>query len=204
MHDKSCIDPIDVIEDSGTYLFEYQKTQASIDLNWKVIANQQTGWVKPLKGALKMNVDTACFDQLGFVGIGCVIRDSNGKMLGASSRKLEGVFEPLLAELLAIREGLHFAKQWGFSISITESDCQAAVLMDNSGQGLSSAHLLANGIVSLLREAGGGTCHFIPRTDNEVAHTLAKNVISCTTDCVWFDIFLDCIITIVAKGVLSN
>ena len=37
--------------------------------------------------------------------------------------------------------------------------------------------------------AGGGSCDFISRQGNKVAHTLAKLAFSCDHDCFWLEDF---------------
>ncbi|PON33274.1 hypothetical protein PanWU01x14_354150, partial [Parasponia andersonii] len=96
-----------------------------------------------------------CFDQLGCIDLGGLIRDHNGQVKVAFSQKLMDTFKPIFVELLAIREGLRIAKENCLVIHITESDCSSAASMVNSSGGWSPTNPIANDIVSLLRELGG-------------------------------------------------
>lgn len=51
-----------------------------------------------------------------------MIRDGEGVVMGMFEKTIEGNFSVEVAELLAIREGLKFAFNNSFKISIVESD----------------------------------------------------------------------------------
>ena len=52
--------------------------------------------------------------------------------LGAWSKPYPGVTDPLIAEAMAIREGVIFAKLRGFSNVVLESDCSEVVALWNT------------------------------------------------------------------------
>lgn len=54
-------------------------------------------------GCVKINVDVAIEEATGFVGIGVVVRDNCGMVLGAVLRRLAGNFSPHVGECLAVR-----------------------------------------------------------------------------------------------------
>lgn len=56
-------------------------------------------------------------------GLGAALRDSDGVLVGIFARALDLDFAPSLAELLAIREALLWAKEHCSSNLIVESDC---------------------------------------------------------------------------------
>ncbi|PON40280.1 hypothetical protein PanWU01x14_298490 [Parasponia andersonii] len=66
-------------------------------------------WELSPPSRLKLNVDTICFFDHGFIGIGAIIRDATGMVCTAMSKSINGLSEPLTAKLLALREGIHFA-----------------------------------------------------------------------------------------------
>ena len=68
-------------------------------------------WLPPRPGYLKLNIDASVFPGSDRIGIGAAIRDEKGSILGAMAKSLEGSFSPFLAECLALREGLSFAKE---------------------------------------------------------------------------------------------
>ena len=56
--------------------------QNVLKINWRASAH----------GCIKLNVDVAIDDALGFVGIGVVALDDQGSVLGAVSRHMSGLF----------------------------------------------------------------------------------------------------------------
>ncbi|PON68455.1 Ribonuclease H-like domain containing protein [Trema orientale] len=155
-----------------------------------------------LAGVLKLNVDVACVENLGFIGVRGLIQDHCGAVHAAFSCKISGAFDPLVSELLAIRTGLQVAADLGLIISITESECSMVVALIRSPDGCSSSNLIPSDIVSLLREVGGGPYHLFPCTGNEAAHSLAKLAISCNSECFWVHDTSSCITNIVANDSL--
>ncbi|GMN74812.1 hypothetical protein TIFTF001_052466, partial [Ficus carica] len=68
-------------------------------------------WSPPQPGCFKLNIDASVIPGSDHIGIGAVIRDEKGSILGAMARSVGGSFSPFVAECLALREGLRFAKE---------------------------------------------------------------------------------------------
>ena len=83
--------------------------------------NPYCKWKKPNAGWTKANVDAAVFESKGAVG--AVFRDDEGRFVGGYSKIFEGIFDPTLLEMLAIRESLSWLKNHGRSKIIVESNC---------------------------------------------------------------------------------
>ena len=81
-----------------------------------------SSWAPPSKGSLKLNTDAVVKKELGIVGLGRVIRDDKGEVLGAFSRRILGNFEIAMAECLVIHVGLVFALERGLHPQEIESD----------------------------------------------------------------------------------
>ena len=96
-----------------------------------------------------------------------------GEVVMAFTRRLPSPYEPLVAECMAIREGLVIANQYGVRISEVENNSLTAVQDINK----LSVSLFLDSIVydirKLLSELGGGTCRYISRNRNVGGHTLA-------------------------------
>ncbi|KAH1046231.1 hypothetical protein J1N35_037015 [Gossypium stocksii] len=67
------------------------------------------GWIKPLAGYVKVNVDAAVLT--GCNGFVLVARDHDGFALGGSFKFVEKSMEVIWAELEAFNEGLKLAKR---------------------------------------------------------------------------------------------
>ncbi|GMN74185.1 hypothetical protein TIFTF001_055776 [Ficus carica] len=66
-------------------------------------------------GDIKIHVDAAVKQHLNYVGIGVVMRDDEGVVLHAFSKRILGVFSPHVAECLAAREGSSLATSLGYN-----------------------------------------------------------------------------------------
>ena len=51
-----------------------------------MLAAKPNSWAPPSKEFLKLNTDAAVKKELGMVGLGGIIRDAKGEVLGAFSR----------------------------------------------------------------------------------------------------------------------
>ncbi|GMN68400.1 hypothetical protein TIFTF001_037459 [Ficus carica] len=92
-----------------------------------VLTDRPPQWQPPSLGHLKLNVDAGCREECGFVGVGAVVRDSDGVVIACLARKLVGSFPPLTAEFLALREGLEFVASCGVRVSEVETDALLVV-----------------------------------------------------------------------------
>ncbi|KAK1661752.1 hypothetical protein QYE76_049911 [Lolium multiflorum] len=79
------------------------------------------GWRPPDAGCVKINTDGAINFADGKGGAGGVARSSD-RLIGAWSKPLLGITDPLIAESMALREGVLFARLRGISRVIMETD----------------------------------------------------------------------------------
>ncbi|XP_063936295.1 uncharacterized protein LOC135147291 [Daucus carota subsp. sativus] len=85
-------------------------------------------WTKPDMNTIKINVDSALFDDENCFGFGCVARDHSGRLLGAKAASKIGKTSADLAEVIAVKEALSWVKtkQWS-KVVVVESDCMKVV-----------------------------------------------------------------------------
>ena len=79
-------------------------------------------WQAPQAVFMKVNFDGAVFGELNKSGVGVVIRDNNGTILGSCSEKLSQAYKAEETEALAARKALMFAHELGFQRVILEGD----------------------------------------------------------------------------------
>ena len=94
----------------------------------------QTRWRPPTQGMVKINCDGATFRDQKKSGIGVVIRDNNGMVLGSMSKQLPQLYSALEVEAMAASTTLLFASQLSFHRAVLESDSLtlATTLRNNS------------------------------------------------------------------------
>lgn len=80
-------------------------------------------WRKPMEGWIKVNTDAAVF-QDGSIGVGCVIRDSYGKFVGAKCCRVAGAWSPRETEATDMKEALSWMLTRRNQQCIMETDCQ--------------------------------------------------------------------------------
>jgi ribonuclease HI len=74
-----------------------------------------------------VNVDAAIFSQSTRMGFGVVIRDHQGKLQAASRGFFERVQYPKIAEAMALRQALLFARDIGIQKIMVASDCLSLI-----------------------------------------------------------------------------
>ena len=141
-------------------------------------------WIPPPIGQLKLNVDAACFSTSNRTGIGAVLRDNKGAVVVAFTKRLASPFAPLVAETTAVREGLRLMMANGLRAAYVETDCLVVSKAINNDISIPVIDSVISDINSLLLELGSGSCHYIPRAGNEVAHTLAQESITLLVTCL--------------------
>ncbi|KAE8801746.1 Alanyl-tRNA synthetase [Hordeum vulgare] len=119
-HDGESFDPMQSIKYTreALALLEIPKAQA--------VTLPGYGWQPPEGNQVKINTDAAVDILRQQCTAGGVAR-SRSSLLGAWAKPHAGVTDPLIAETLALREGVIFASLRGFSDVVMETDCQEVV-----------------------------------------------------------------------------
>ncbi|KAM6571333.1 hypothetical protein CsatA_015413 [Cannabis sativa] len=147
-------------------------------------------WTAPPQGRLKLNTDAAIDKERNIVGIGAILRDSDGYVIAALSKPIQGNFKAEEMEALGLALSLNWLLSHNLSVDYIETDSLLVV------QGLTSSHVFlsafhailnnVNYLVSLFPRAQIG---HVPRSANTYAHTLAKFALTVDTDCTWLETF---------------
>ncbi|XP_075645647.1 protein neprosin-like [Castanea sativa] len=83
---------------------------------------QVVGWSPPTRPRYKINVDGSVFSTLESVGVGVLIRDSEGQVIAVLSKKINAPLGALEVEARAVEVGLEFARDTGVHDFILEGD----------------------------------------------------------------------------------
>ncbi|KAL8119749.1 hypothetical protein AgCh_017015 [Apium graveolens] len=130
-------------------------------------------WRKPMDGWVKVNTDAAVF-QNGSIGVGCVMRDSQGLFLGARCCRLQGAWSPREAEAIGMKEALSWVIARRNHHCIIESDAQVLVAACNGKPGVAIFGTIVDDCNQLLKHINPVLVKFVYRSANSVAHALAK------------------------------
>ncbi|KAL8095164.1 hypothetical protein AgCh_036571 [Apium graveolens] len=91
-------------------------------------------WKKPKEGRVKLNTDAAVFND-GSIGVGCVLRDAQGRFLGARSCRKAGAWTPREAEAIGMKEALSWMLTWKHNHCVVETDSKNLVDACNGRRG---------------------------------------------------------------------
>ena len=144
-------------------------------------------WFPPPRGKTKLNTD-AGIKAGGKVGLGAVLRDDVGDVLVAMCDKWEGECSVLMAEAMALREGMKTVLEAGFHSLMVEVDnatLYEAVRKKKKDQ--TSLGLILHDIFVLSEQCSFYSIDFIRREGNQVAHCLAKHSLELEELKVWLE-----------------
>ncbi|GMN26456.1 hypothetical protein TIFTF001_001317 [Ficus carica] len=131
-------------------------------------------WLPPQPGYLKLHVNASVSPGSDHIGIGAVIHDEKGLILGAVAKSVEGTFSPFLAECIALREGLMIAKELESVTLVVETDAINVVSTVSDNQELSVEGSILEDVKQLLVQVRSTGVYHIRRSANHVAHLLAR------------------------------
>ncbi|KAH7850286.1 hypothetical protein Vadar_030442 [Vaccinium darrowii] len=119
-------------------------------------------------------------------GLGIVIWDFNGRFRAARDVHLGNIMEPMIIEALAARESLLFAQELGLQRMILEGDYQqVAKLIQRKEDWYSNIGVLISDINRLRQSVSELEVSLVTRSDNSVAHCVAKNVVGGSGSRKW-------------------
>ncbi|XP_058219586.1 uncharacterized protein LOC131330099 [Rhododendron vialii] len=131
-------------------------------------------WLRPPAGTFKINVDGSWKKGLMRGGFGIVIRDFRVCFVAASMGFFQWCASSLVAEALAIRQGILLGSQLGLGSVILESDAQLLVNMLNGQAAVSQeVEVVIHDVQVLSNNFHCSSFSFVRRTINNVAHVLA-------------------------------
>ena len=144
-------------------------------------------WVGPPVGWVKINLDGA-FDQAQKRGgLGLVVRDSEGNILGGTCSFLSNVTAPDLIEAYAGRFACEFVSNYNLSPVIFEADCLKLVTASGSEEDDDSDFgLILEDVKSLLGTMPSSFFSHVYREANSLAHRLAKFALLDSVHCSWY------------------
>ena len=112
----------EIIGWAATYLAEYTAATESTSVVPRPSLELRSLWTPPPAPLFKVNVDSAVFSLQGVVGIGVLIRDEEGQVEAALSKKIMAPLGAVEAEAKAFEAGILFAKDIGIQEFILEGD----------------------------------------------------------------------------------
>ncbi|GMN50234.1 hypothetical protein TIFTF001_019407 [Ficus carica] len=150
-----------LLEDIGQWLHIYQQAQINKPPVLAPSSSLLQSWKAPDPGCLKLNVDALVREGSPTVGLGAIIREESGFVLGAMAKPIPGCFSPFVTECLALREWLIFAADSGLQVQKIETNAFKVVNSLQKIDPLAPEFLIIEDISLLLGELSGRfvLCH---------------------------------------------
>jgi ribonuclease HI len=138
--------------------------------------SRAVSWSPPPEGMLQLNVDAAIFASSARMGAGAVLRDQMGVFIAGIGDSSPDVSNPELAEAMAIRLALSWAKDEGLDGFIVASDCLSVIQRikaDERDRSLCGS--IIHDIKKLSVLFSNVSFRHVGREQNFVAHNLARS-----------------------------
>ncbi|XP_074374476.1 uncharacterized protein LOC141714880 [Apium graveolens] len=166
-----------IVAKAWEYLSQWKSAQGryqSAPLQPPVQGDGAVYWVKPQHEVVKITVDAAIMEHQGVSGIGLIARDHAGNLILARTRCIVEIMNPTLAEAIAVKEALSWAKELPGANFVIESDCLVVVQLIRSATPMRSRiGQIIEECRRSLQELNNVKLYFVKRSANMSAHELA-------------------------------
>ena len=148
----------------------------------------RTYWRPPTDDFVKVNFDGAIFSNVNKLGIGVVIRNSNGLVFTSLSQQLSLAYSPEDIKALAASKALHFASEIGCSQVVLDGDSQVLMtrlitdkeVLSTNGLLIADVHRFSS-FFNELRSS------YTKREDNKIARSLVIYALHILDYIVWME-----------------
>ncbi|KAK0596648.1 hypothetical protein LWI29_017714 [Acer saccharum] len=197
-HNMGNLDTAEVFHWAIAYLEEWKSGQNPLHEGLHNFSAEVPKWRPPDAGVWKINTDAASCYKERLIGLGLISLDSGGKVSLAAAQNLVAMVSPLVAEALAVRNGIHLACEAGFVPFLLETDSLQVVNMVQKGlHSDAEVGLIIAEIDGALQSLSNCCIGHVPRKGNAAAHTLARKALSVESEYRWIDICPPCVERIV-------
>ncbi|XP_042972982.1 uncharacterized protein LOC122304783 [Carya illinoinensis] len=179
----------------NTWLFEQQfQPPAQVSKQAKTHRPLSTKWIGPPPNVFKANWDAVIDKGNSKLGIGVVIRDSDGLFVVTLCSSMDLDTDPLLGEAVVARRATSFCAELGLNDIILEGDSLAMVkAVQHREDSWSSSGIIIRDVKLMLSKTCHWSIHYVPREVNVIAHHLAKFGFTCLKDCILIEDYPPCI-----------
>ncbi|KAK0574278.1 hypothetical protein LWI29_020929 [Acer saccharum] len=155
-------------------------------------------WIPPDRGKFKMNCAVSVNSRSKRIGIGVIVKDSDGEVLACYSQRVEANMSNKEANLIAILKGLHFGVDCGLSPQVIELDDKDVIDWINSGSHVDSAFgAILMDINMLMEDMDGLVFQYVSKLANKAAQGLSDIAFNISEDTFWMEEFPICICRVI-------
>ncbi|XP_042969115.1 uncharacterized protein LOC122301804 [Carya illinoinensis] len=142
-------------------------------------------WKKPDVLVCKFNWDAAIDATKKRVGVGIIVRDSDGEILACLCLSVNYLLKPACAEAYALRRAMFFCLELGCTDAVFEGDSLMVVKAANGEDEMSTDYsVIIEDTRKMLNNNGRWSVKFTHREANNVAHMLVKLALDCSDEIV--------------------
>ena len=184
-HGGQCKLAFKILEDSKQYLEEFRGVS---ELPLPRQPRPLKSWCPPQIGWYKVNIDGAVFKDIGHCGIGVVVRNDKGLIMGALCKNFPFPLGALEVEAKAAEVGVIFAWELGLREIILEGDSQVVIqAISDPSLAPTSVQRLIVGVKSGLASFSSSKVVFTHRECNNAAHLLARHARQISDCTIWVE-----------------
>ncbi|KAL5565353.1 hypothetical protein UlMin_028517 [Ulmus minor] len=184
IHEQTWLDDESCYSWARQHLADFQDANFQKEVLSKKGANNP--WQAPTIGWVKVNSDAAWCNKQKKFGLGTVIRDFTGKVLGSAATPISSSVSVAVAESWTLERDAALAKQLGFSAVVLESDCLAVTkALDLRTVIASEINYVFDSIYEICSDFHLYKFSHTQRMGNQVAHNLARLALSLEDEQIW-------------------
>ncbi|XP_042939391.1 uncharacterized protein LOC122274416 [Carya illinoinensis] len=143
-----------------------------------------SAWSAPPPAFFKANWDGAIDKDNSKVGIGVIVRDSEGLVMASLCSSITLNFDPSLGEAVAALKATILCAELGLTHIVLEGDALSVVqAVQNEEENWSAFGMVVRDVKSMLSKVWVWSIHHTPRELNVIAHILTKYALTCSEDC---------------------
>ena len=140
----------------------------------------QQRWMPPPANLVKINFDGAVFSKENYSGVGVVIRDENGQVLGSCTKHLPQAYSAMEVKAMAAATGVTQIILEGDSLAVIKALREGEQLLSPIGLLLVDVRMLSQSFQKLFYSHS-------KREGNSVAYSVARYASSIPNFLVWME-----------------
>lgn len=167
-------DPISIATKFHSRVADYNLYNSTVAVVQHSKILQFQSWSPPDIGWVKVNFDVH-IGESARRGLGVVIRDHDGNLLAAGTRRIEAQWSVEASEAAAALFGMELALRLDYQyIQLEEDAINVVQTIEVKGEGYSPLHLLYDCIKFASDRCLGVGCSYVKRNGNTAAHCVAR------------------------------
>ncbi|XP_042962737.1 uncharacterized protein LOC122297016 [Carya illinoinensis] len=183
MHGQGFKHPNTVVRGAKVEIINYKEVNTSRKEHMMPTIQDARQWRKPSRGTYKVNWDAALNSEAGTMGLGVLVRDYKGHVIGALRARRPLAGNALEAEAYGTVLAATFCRELGLKQLHLEGDSQLVInLLKGTERNWSLGGLLVEDAKLVLSSCGSWKVSHVRREGNQASHKLAKSALFLDDD----------------------